>query len=260
MDAPGVVKPWRITLNGRSLALPDCEVAHNYADVSAMFYHAAALGVSSGASIIDVGANIGVFSLCYAALFTRSTVYAFEPHPDNYTLLLQGLALNPELADRIRPVKLGLSNAAGVRSLSMPLPAQHARYGPGARPLNCGLFSLHGERTERIPCELATLDAFCTAKGIERVGFIKVDVEGHEYEVLEGATGVIRASRPILFVEYNELTRTLSPHGPAEFEVFFRRHRYQLFGLRYGWAKELAPLSRLEPIEQISDLVCIPEP
>ncbi len=259
METPDVVNVHAIRLKGESFYVPECEIARNYEDVSPMFVYLEDLRLRPDAVLLDVGANIGIFSLSYARLYPQAEVYAFEPHPQTFDLLARSIELNKDVARRIHPFPVGLSNRQGISSLSMPQPAQHPRYDSAGHQINCGLFSIHGNGPEKISCRLTTLDEFQTSESLTRIDFIKIDVEGHEYEVLEGAQRTLMLHRPILFIEYNELTKTLSGHPMEEFESFFDRFGYRLYGVRYGWVRELKPLSNLRQTEDVSDLVCFPK-
>ena len=66
--------------------------------------------------IVDIGANIGVFSIYAATQAKNATVYAFEPVPANYELLAENIRTNG-LNDRIRTFKLGVASNSGKRNI-----------------------------------------------------------------------------------------------------------------------------------------------
>jgi FkbM family methyltransferase len=139
--------------------------------------------VNAGSTAIDVGANRGIYS--YALAKVAAHVEAFEPNP-----ALARFA-RTKLGRRARVHQFALSNMDGAGSLHIP-------FGRHSQPnhLVAGLRS----RTDpgiKIEVPIRTLDSF----GFKNVSFIKIDVEGSELEVLEGARDTILRDRPNLLVE-----------------------------------------------------------
>ncbi|MCA1706192.1 MAG: FkbM family methyltransferase [Actinobacteria bacterium] len=135
--------------------------------------------------LFDVGANTGVYTKALLEVFGASaTIWAFEPAPSTYSMLESAVGDR----DTVRLVNVGLSDVAGGATL-------HS-VGPGSK-----LASVYdtGERLSRpgfsVPVEeqvkLTTIDRFCAQKAIEWIDFMKLDVEGHELKVLEGAAGLL---------------------------------------------------------------------
>jgi FkbM family methyltransferase len=246
----------KITLDDDSFLVEDYGIAQNYSDVSKMFRCLKNLGINEKAIIFDIGANIGIFSLSYAILFKAAQVYSFEPVPFIYETLENNLSANPDLSSRIKTFNFGLSNTSVELELSIPSKSQHQRY-DAKNDLNCGLFSVHGKSDNKILGKFVTLDSFFNEQKLQGIDFMKIDVEGHEFEVLEGGKETIAQFKPIIFMEFNELTRTLSHRSMKMFEDFFEGQGYSLFGLEYGWKEELTPLSGLTQVEHISDVVGI---
>jgi FkbM family methyltransferase len=142
--------------------------------------------VRPGDVVVDAGASYGIFTARFARrVGPQGRVHAFEPNPDRQARL-QRLA-------RGRPVTVhavGLSAAPGQAQLSIPV-IDGRRY---------------DERAQVEPGEgivLATLDDELGADR-ERVAVLKVDVEGHERELLRGATATLAASAPALLVEIEQ--------------------------------------------------------
>lgn len=137
---------------------------------------------------VDVGANVGYFSLALAA--SGFTTHAFEPQPALYALLEQNTANLPVSCHNVALSKLG-------GRTTMP----RIRYGERG---NYGGLSIGG-RSElgAIDIEMRTLDSY----KLRNVGLIKIDVEGHELEVLRGAVNTIATCNPILYVEDDRLDK-----------------------------------------------------
>lgn len=136
---------------------------------------------------IDVGANEGLYS--FLLLRSSASVHGFEPNPDLCSVLNSCFRNNQNYV--LHPY--ALSNRQGDAEFSVPI--------RGGIPLN-GHGSLEhseaGSQTFRVP--LQTLDAV----NVCDVAVIKIDVEGHELSVLEGAQGLLEREHPALLVEAME--------------------------------------------------------
>lgn len=155
-------------------------------------HHLAAL-IGRNGVFIDIGANIGVYSLRAASLVgPGGRVIAVEPGADALAGLRRNLALNPQLA--ITVVPKAMSDHEGEATL------HHvgAGYDPQAYSLLPDATASEGET---VP--LTTLDALCRAEGLTRVDCIKIDAEGVEPQVLAGGRETLAALRPTVIMEMN---------------------------------------------------------
>jgi FkbM family methyltransferase len=148
-----------------------------------------------GGTVIDVGANVGVYSLFLARW--AHTLVAFEAHPQLCESLRELLPSNC----RVENVALG--NAPGRLTLRVPIIRGGEVWCLGTV---AALNSFQGEDVAgetRIAVEATTLDAFHAEHlgGTPPVTLVKVDVEGFEENVLEGASNTVRRFRPALLVE-----------------------------------------------------------
>jgi FkbM family methyltransferase len=132
---------------------------------------------------LDVGANIGNHSLSFSRSFVR--VIAFEPHPRTFKLL----ELNAELAPNVTTLNLGASsNSKDVVVVD--------------NPLNIGATSI-GKVGRGVPVtfRLVRIDDVAQVQEIERITFMKFDIEGHEHFALEGARETILRHKPVIALE-----------------------------------------------------------
>ncbi len=174
-----------------------------------MFEALASVGIAlEKKTVWDVGAYIGYHTLAFAALVGESgCVVAFEPSPHNLTRLTQQLEANPELARRVRVEPYALADQAGqqtFRTSSIELDA------------DIGHLESSGLTSERIaPAVYAKLDTITvTVKTIDQLleegyaipDLIKIDVEGAERLVLEGARKVLQTAHPSLFIEVHNIS------------------------------------------------------
>jgi FkbM family methyltransferase len=151
--------------------------------------------VGPGMTCFDIGANIGAVSTHLARkVGAGGHVHAFEPVPSLRARLQKNLARNGcDLVVSVHPI--ALSNANGQAPLAVA----------GVDADNQGLASLVATGNDRLTTTLvvptATLDDFVAERGITRIDFIKMDIQGAEILLLEGARRTLSALRPNLIVE-----------------------------------------------------------
>ncbi len=173
---------------------------------------------------VDVGANKGVYTYFLARL-TRE-VHAFEPNPKIFRILSRALPSN------VMVHRVALSSKSGAAELLVP---EHK-----------GGFSNQGASLSRekvdgahrvVHVESARLDQY----DLRDVGFIKIDVEGHETHVIEGAMETIKRERPNLLIEMEEA----HTKRPIEESVnYVRSLGYEGMFVARG---QLQPLRRFDP-------------
>lgn len=160
-------------------------------------------------TFIDVGANIGAYSLLMTSLPNIRKVHAFEPSPETFSQLRQNVALNgleakvhihdKAISDQPKGLRFGIVNpCSGANSIIET--------------------SIHAaDKFEReVRVEAVRLDDYLPERG-QRI-CMKIDVEGHEREALAGMAGVLASNEIVLQVEdfsdaENELVEQLKPHG-----------------------------------------------
>lgn len=142
---------------------------------------------------LDVGANIGVHTVCMArAVGPLGLVVALEPSPELVDRLRQNLDLNG-LANRVRIVAKG----AGRYNTTMPF------YRAPLNNQGNGSFIAKADLTpEAIELPVVTLDSLVQELQIDRVRLVKIDVEGLELDTIAGAAELIATHRPYLVFEY----------------------------------------------------------
>jgi FkbM family methyltransferase len=149
--------------------------------------------LGAGMTFVDVGAQIGYFSIVAAALAgERGKVHSFEPDPDNFSRLAANAGAYPCVSVHNSAVGDRTGETDFYRS---PIKTES---GWGA------LFNEDRGR-ERVSVQVCTLDSWASSEGIQRIDMLKMDVEGAEYRVLEGAQSVIAKTRPVMWVEANEV-------------------------------------------------------
>ena len=143
-----------------------------------------------GDGVVDVGANIGAYTVLCAALGAR--VVALEPSSRTRAALADNIRVN-DLGRRVRTYGLAAGGASGTAALTTGLDAANHLLDPADG----------GTASEMV--EVRPLDALRAEieewLGGAPVALLKVDVEGHDLEVLQGARAVIGAHRPVILVE-----------------------------------------------------------
>jgi len=155
--------------------------------------------VSATAAILDVGANTGLYALLAAAANPHVFVYAFEPLADAAAGLGRNLAANVDLASRIRLESVALSRARG-EAVFFETKNDHGLISTSSS-LEHGFAATTHAQIEQRTVRLETLDQWSADAGLHSVSLLKIDVEGHERAVFEGAGRLLRVQRPIIFVE-----------------------------------------------------------
>jgi FkbM family methyltransferase len=147
------------------------------------------LGRGDRLTVLDVGANLGYYSLIAASRPTVARVVAFEPNPLVLPVLRYNATVNPALAPKLMLAEV----AVGDREGTVPFHRNFAEH-------NFGLGSLRSQTDDAttVPVPLVRLDRYLPALGIDHVDLAKIDVEGAERGVLEG---LLSWCRPTLVVE-----------------------------------------------------------
>ena len=182
---------------------------------------------------IDVGANKGVYS--YALLAHSKSVHAFEPNPKLFRVLSSWasgkVVLHPE----------ALSNVSASTDLLVPRSAS----GFSNQGASLSAIKVSGDH-RKVAVRAVRFDDL----GIGDVGFMKIDVEGFEREVLEGASETLRRDRPNLLIEMEE-AHTHVPIGDMVATV--NAYGYSCFALVRG---VLTPFARLDPEKHHRNPAC----
>lgn len=170
-----------------------------------------------GATIVDVGANIGVYTLeSSLAVGPSGRVIAIEAAPSHAEALRRNIQLNG--MTNIVPIQVAVGDSAGMATLTLA--------GGG----NLGMFTLGASSGEEV-CRVAVrpIDSLLEERGISSVDLIKMDVEGSEYRALKGTAKTLETCRPALLIELNEGALQSCQSSAEQVKSFLR-------GLGYrGW-------------------------
>lgn len=160
--------------------------------------------VLPGMTVLDIGAQSGFFSILFSKLVGPSgRVFAFEPLPANFRMLEQNISLN-----RLENVTISRDAVAGHSGeLLFEFPHHEASLvaGPLEESDDQGSFS--------VPC--TSIDDYFARENIP-IHFLKIDVEGAEASVLDGASGTLQRYRPAIMVELHNMEKHRQGHPVAK--------------------------------------------
>jgi len=159
--------------------------------------------VKPDAVCLDVGANIGLYSLGLSALAPKGKVYAFEPSPSAYGHLRSNLAVNK--ATNVDACNLAVGESTGTVHFH-----DFSFFSAGSFSSDEGsLLSSESYGSQSFEAATTTLDEFVADRKLDRVDFVKVDVEGAELSVLAGAEKTLATYRPATVLEFNTFGFTI---------------------------------------------------
>ena len=184
-------------------------------------YRASLELIEPAATVIDVGANIGLWSLVAAR--RAGCVHAFEPAPSTFARLRRNLDLNG--MPNVVANRLAVDREGGTTSFYEAIESNSGGAGYLRRP---------GAPVE-VTVERVTLDDYCRSRGIERVGVLKLDIEGAEWLALQGAEELLGgAAPPAIFMELDgELTRQFG-WEPVDVLAWLRERDYRTWHAEPG--------------------------
>jgi len=186
--------------------------------------------IQPGQTTIDIGANMGYFSLLFAALTgSQGRMLAFEPEPTNFDLLQKNIAHNQFNHAEAFNLALSDSNSSGFIYLNHDNRGDHK------------IFPSEQER-DALPIELLEGDAFLEPR-IADVHFIKIDTQGSEYQVLKGLRQTLQKNHKYLTIllEYSPFDLRQSHSDPHQLLEFL-----EPFSFSYAYINHIK--RQLEPI------------
>ena len=199
--------------------------------------------IRSGDVVFDVGAYIGqwtdeVLKQCKG---DRLQIHSFEPHPQTYQQLVGNLA--PGItAGQVFANNFALSNSEEMKTL---YDYQNSRFLNTLYRRNSDDEKLYQMGTPRqFPILVTSLDAYCQRWQIQRINFLKIDVEGSELDILKGGTKMLQSGKiDYLQLEYGQTFKDAGISLKAVFE-FLQQYRYSLFKIlpdKLDYQREFLP-------------------
>ncbi|MFZ1972420.1 MAG: FkbM family methyltransferase [Candidatus Acidiferrales bacterium] len=204
--------------------------------------------LTPGMVFLDVGAHHGVYSIVAAKkLGAEGIVVAFEPSSREYDRLRFHVRLNRLSPVRTEPLALG--SAASTRPFFQVTSGDTTR--GGLHP------PVSADQVSEISVETVRLDDYVSQFPLKRVDFVKLDVEGGEREVLEGASLVLTRFRPIFICEVLDSTTRAWGYNAREIILMLQRFGFVWFEIRLDGTVELHKIRDHYP--DIRNYVAVPK-
>lgn len=180
--------------------------------------------------IFDVGTNFGYLSLVWANTIAKNgKVYSFEPHPILFKSYKKSVQSN-HLDNRIIAENVAVGNDLGSVEINLLSTTANTLH-----------LDIHKEKDQKVKVDIISLDHYVEMNSISKCDLIKIDVDGIEYDILNGSKELIKKLQPIFIVETNNDHRIIN---------FFLDHNYSILNMK------LEPISEGELPENI---FCLPK-
>lgn len=198
--------------------------------------------VTPGTWVIDVGANIGFFSMYFCRWVSQGgKVIALEPEPKNYTLLLNTMKKNQK-KQTIETLSVAADSSDGTAKLFLnPLHPGDHRLGP-----------------QGLEVTTISIDTLLEKRNWPAVSLIKIDVQGAEMRVLAGARRTIQRLYPSFFVEIDESALTQFATSIQDILIFFKDAGYTIHTLQKNRISEPVAMTDIRQLlrnRQYTDLL-----
>ncbi|WP_157805292.1 FkbM family methyltransferase [Confluentibacter citreus] len=185
--------------------------------------------VDNDRTVFDVGTNFGYLSMVWAnTVCEKGKVYSFEPHPLLFNCYSKSVKSN-NLQDHIVKENVAVGNQLGTIEINL--------LSTSSNTLD---LESNEKNNKKVNVNIITLDHYIERNNITKCDLIKIDVDGIEFDILNGSQELIKKLHPIFIVETNNDTRIID---------FFNKNDYQILNMK------------LEPIsedELPSNIFCKP--
>lgn len=197
----------------------------------------------------DVGANIGEYSKILHSVFFKARIFSFEPNPITFSVLESRL----NMLDRFHLFNLGFSTQRSIGNLY----SYESDLVSGQASLLKDVF-LDIYKNKDIKCfhvNLDTIDDFCVDKMINDIHFLKVDTEGFEFNILQGALNMISRNKiSVIQFEFNEMNIINKVFLKNFYELLFN---YKFYRLSDGELIDISEYKSDLEIFHYQDIICV---
>jgi FkbM family methyltransferase len=178
--------------------------------------------------VFDIGGNYGWYSIHIAKKFSTNEVFTFEPVPNTYSILKENIALNN--VNNIKAVNIGLSNEVG----------EFVFYCDPKLTVNASLNNVNDNVDAiEVTCKVDVLDRFILENKIQKVDFIKCDIEGAELYALLGAKESIIKFKPKIFIEMLRKWAAKFNYHPNDIIIWMEELGYKCYVIKNNLLQEI---------------------
>lgn|SRR5574343_164833 len=179
--------------------------------------------IKNGDTVFDIGANIGLHSVLFNRLVGENgKVISFEPVPETYSLMLETLAINRSLS--VITNQIALSDKIGSTKMNI-FDKKHSVWNSLGNPVFGDIKPISS-----IIIKTDTLDNFCSSNKIPQIDFAKIDVEGFEKFLFNGANELLKNGL-IKTLSFEVSKIPLDGSGTSADELFniLKKHEYKVY-------------------------------
>ncbi len=145
--------------------------------------------IKSSGVFLDIGANLGWYSVLLGTVYPKLNIQSFEPDPLNHALFQENIGLNG--CKNIEAHAVALADTEQEKTLYLYPHKNRGRH---------SLLPTKGAEQVKVPC--TTIDAFCEKQNIQEIDLLKIDIEGYEYFAFLGASKMLARTNH-LFMEFS---------------------------------------------------------
>jgi FkbM family methyltransferase len=212
--------------------------------------------IKQGDVCFDIGANSGEYTYQFEKCVGSENVFAFEPIPN----LFKELKL---LFRKVQLHKLAISNSNETNQFKIPK-INGSAYATRGK-LDIDIIEPDESDFDLIDVKCQTLDSFVEKHEVQKINFIKIDVEGHEFDVLKGGKKCIQTFKPIILVEIEQrhhqfdIEEIFSFIEDMDYKIEFYNLKNSTFQLRSNFdsAKD-QNYSQIKSSNYINNFWCFP--
>jgi len=204
--------------------------------------------------VLDIGTNVGLMTLQFAKLVPKGKVYSFEPTHYAIGRLKRNMELNKTLAERIVVINSFVSEKteADPNIVAFASWKVNGETDAANHPVHLGT----PKSTEGVPS--TRLDDFADKMNLSRINFIKIDTDGHEYEVFKGALQSIKKYRPYIVFEIGLYVLEEKNIDFNFYYKYFSDLNYTLYDTKSKKKMTLENYKTYIPNKGSTDLIAVP--
>lgn len=188
--------------------------------------------ISPESHIIDIGANIGWYTLHIARMLTSGSIHCFEPIPETFQKLQDNIQIN------------GLSNiVCNPIALSEKKQQLSFYYNPKQTGASSSRNITENDEVVKLELDSITLDDYVAMKQLTQIDFIKCDVEGAELFVFQGASHVLTTFKPVVFTEMLRKWAAKFGYHPNDIMQLFHNLGYEAYYVEDGSLNKITTIT-----------------